>query len=355
MKTIFLSFSITDSSVTDYFLELSNQLAVNHKVIVIADKIEPHNFTISPAIEIFKWPSDRPNNFSDFWFLFRKTVRYRPQIMISMFGSVNLFVLVGFMLNIRHRIVWSHTISTASPAKKSLMQRKAFVYKLANRLFANSNATKQDLVENFNVKPAKIDLVYNAVREYKTNNKTVNPDKIVYVGSLIPMKGVDTLFEAMPAVLAQFPNVKLTMVGGYIGGNSMKTYMEKAQSIGISDNVVFLGRQTKQSVLEQLSDAYFSVAPSLAEAFGFNVIESFSVKTPVIGSDSTGISEIITDNSDGLLFKTKNAADLSAKMIRLLEDAVLRNTFSGNCHAHFLREFEVGSAVDKVVGHLDGL
>ena len=183
----------------------------------------------------------------------------------------------------------------------------------------------------------------------------VNRNKIVYVGSLIPMKGIDTLFEAMPAVLQQFPSVELTMVGGYIGGNSMKMYIEKADSLGISDSVIFLGRQTKQAVLEQLSDANFSVAPSLAEAFGFNVIESFSVKTPVIGSDSTGIAEIITDNSDGFLFKTKNPEDLSAKMIRLLENPQLREVFSDNCHAHLLNDFEVESACRKVVSHLNSL
>jgi glycosyltransferase involved in cell wall biosynthesis len=355
MKTIFLACSVTDSSVTDYFLELANQLSEDYKVVIIADKIEPHPFAVSPTIEILKWPSERPRNFSDFIFLLKKTRTHKPHIMISMFGSVNLFSLVGFMLRVRHRIVWCRTISTASAAKESLRKRKAFVYRLATVLFANSNATKQDLMANFNVKSDKIKLVYNAVRKYETGLKPVNRDKIVYVGSLIPMKGVDTLLEAMPAVLARFPNLKLTMVGGYIGGNSMKRYMEKAQSLQIIQSVVFLGRLAKKSVLEELSDACFSVAPSLAEAFGFNVIESFSVRTPVIGSDNTGIAEIIRDDADGFLFQTKNPEALASKMILLLENPSLRNAFSANCYGHFLNNFEVRSNCSQVVKHLKDL
>lgn len=351
MKTIFLSFSVTNSSVTDYFLELSNQLADSYKVVIIADKIEPHPFVVSPKLEILKWPSDRPKNFSDFWFLFKKTWKYKPDVMISMFGSVNMFLLVGFLLQVKNRIAWSRTISTAAPASKMMTKRKAFVYRLATVVFANSMATKNDLVVNFDVNPKKIRVVYNAVRNYALE-KTTNPNKIVYVGSLIPMKGVETLFQAMPAVLEKFPNLKLVVVGGYIGGNSIKIYQEIARKLGIADRVVFLGRQTKPEVLAALSDAYFSVAPSLAEAFGFNVIESFSVKTPVIGSDNTGIAEIIRDHSDGFLFKTKDSVSLSEKMIALLGNPPLRETFSQNCYQRFIETFEVKKAASAVVDQI---
>jgi hypothetical protein len=101
MKTIFLSFTIKNSSVAEFFIELSNQLALNNKVIIITYAVEINNFNISPEIEVLKWPSKRPTNFKDFLFLSRLVKKYKPEAMIANFGAVNMFLfkeLLGIIL-----------------------------------------------------------------------------------------------------------------------------------------------------------------------------------------------------------------------------------------------------------------
>lgn len=348
MKTIFLSYSIGNSSVTDFFVELSNKLSKEYKVIIITDYIKDHSFYISPEITIYQWPSSRPTEVKDFIFLSKKVRKYRPETMISIFGAVNLFLLVGYLFGVKRRIVWRRSISTQFEPRKKLQLRKKYFYRLATTIVANSKATKQDLVENFGVNESKIEIVYNAVRDYEIPNTGGGSNNILYVGRMHPSKGVETLLEAMPAILSQFPDIQLVLLGGYLKGIEIQKYEKISKILRIEKNVSFLGNQPKQRVLEELSSAYVAVVPSIIEAFGFVVIESFSVKTPVIGSNTSGIAEIIRKEKDGFLFETRNAADLSKKIISLFNNREMRQTLSSNCYKRFRDDFEIKSAVDRL-------
>ena len=348
LKTIFLSFSIANTSVSDYFIELSNKLSEEFCVIIITDSIKEHQISISSEIEIFRWPSRRPTNWRDFLFLIQKVKKYRPEMMISMFGSINIFLVVGFLMGIRHRIPWSRTISTQFQTRRSLLWRKRILYKFATKIFANSRATKLDLIENFKVSEKKIEIFYNAVKDVDFSKARVDEHKIVYAGNLVPSKGVDILLEAIPRVLKKFPEIRLTVVGGVLGRQEIKKLEEKTTGLGIRGSVDFIGSQPKDRVLLELSGAYLAVVPSLVEAFGFVVIESFSVKTPVIGSKTSGIAEIIRDGKDGFLFEPGNPSDLTEKILKLYENHNLREEFSENCYDRFREEFEVKKATSTV-------
>src|SRR5690606_18735068 len=110
-------------------------------------------------------------------------------------------------------------------------------------------------------------------------------------------------------------------------------------------HVNFIGHQSKEKVLSELSSSYVTIVPSVIEAFGFVIIESFSVKTPVIGSDSSGIAEVIGDNIDGLLFEPQNHLDLAAKIRILLMDEEMRKRFSENGYNRFKDNFEIKNAI----------
>ena len=355
MKTIFLSFSIADSSVSDYFIELSNRLSKEFEVIIITDHQDKDVLHISPEIKIFKWPSRRPTKWKDFIFLKEKVRQFKPEMMISIFGAVNLFLLTGFLLRIKHRIAWIRTISSQFPGSKSLHLRKKYVYKLATKIFANSKATKLDLVEKFGVQDTKVEVIYNAVKKPVVGTTKVNRQKIIYVGRMHASKGVRTLIEAMHLVLIEFPDIKLSIIGGDLEGKEIENLRNRAEELEISESIFFTGNHSKQRVLEEFSEAYLTVVPSIVEAFGFVVIESFSVKTPVIGSKTSGIAEIIRDGKDGFLFEPENSQDLASKIIKMLKDARLRDVMSESCHKHFLEEFEVEKSTRKLAAKISDL
>ncbi len=353
MKTIFLSFSLKKSSVSEFFLEVAHQLHPKYKVVIITYGDTQHSYQISPDIKIFKWPSDRPNGLKDFGFLLKLIKQYRPHIMIANFGAVNMFLMVGYLLGVSHRIAWYRTLTDQLENKKILKFRKKMFYKMGTQIIANSLATKNDLIANFKVEEKKINVVYNAVRDPELKAAIIEKNKILYVGRMEEIKGISVLIEAIPLVLNKFPQTEFVFVGGNLKSAAIIGYINKSKALGIEGNVRFTGNKGKNDVLKEFSTAYFSVVPSLVEAFGYVVIESFSVKTPVIGSNTTGISEIIRNNVDGLLFEPKNSLDFAEKMILLLEDENLRNNFSKNCYQRFREEFELKIAVENLVKTLE--
>ena len=354
--TIFLSFTINNSSMTDYYLTLSEKLADQFQVVVITDRIEPHPFQIDERIIILKWPSARPTHWRDFKFIVSLIKKFRPSVMISMFGSVNLFLISGLLMRVKHRLVWYHTISSASDSTPMLYFRKKIIYRLATGFITNSRATFYDIQQAFKVPEKKIKIAYNAVRQGIPLPMN-QPRELVYVGRLHQSKGINVLLDAMPAVLEVFPDVVLHLYGGYLNGNAIKQYQRQVGELQIGANVTFFGNRPKEEIMEAFAKAYVSILPSYFEAFGYVVIESFSVGTPVVGSDTSGIAEIIRDGIDGMLFEPGNSAQLSQKIIHLLSEPALRDKYATNCLGRFASEFEIGSVTSKIakfIGSLDG-
>lgn len=348
MRTIILGFNIANSSVSDFFLELSNQLSGEFKIIIISNSFKEENFFISPQIEIFHWPSGTPTNYKNLVFLYRKLKEYNPITMISVFGAVNPFLILGCLFNVKNRIAWCRSISKQFEVKKWKLKRKKYIYELASVIYANSHSTKKDLVENYGINEIKIEVFYNAVKDYKIQKPEVQKNKLVYVGRMSPSKRVDVLLKAMPAVLLHFPDVELKLIGGVLEGEEILRYKKICQNLRIQKNVFFVGNKSKQNVLEEFATSYLTIVPSIVEAFGFVVIESFSVSTPVIGSRTSGIAEIIRDGIDGFLFKSQDEGELANNIITLLENENLRNAFSENCYQRFQENFELNKAINEL-------
>lgn len=350
MKTIILSFSIRNNSLSEFFIELANVLSQTYKVVIITDGESQHPFYISSEIIIYKRPTSGPNSLRVFTFIFKLVKKYKPWVMISNFSYVNIFLIVGYIFQVKHRIAWCHSISSQFISKRPLFDRKEMVYRFATAIFANSESTKCDLISTFGIDRKKIEVFYNAVRDPKIINKKHNSNQLVYVGRLDTVKGVDVLIKSMPVLVKNFPNIYLKIIGD---GINMEKYKILANDLSLEAHIEFLGNQSRDIVLEELSKSYLAIVPSRVEAFGYVVIESFSVKTPVVGSETTGISEIIRNGLDGFLVKPGSSEDLTDKIMILLNDKNLRNTFSLNSFHRFETNFELVTIVNKIKSSID--
>ncbi|MFC4636300.1 glycosyltransferase family 4 protein [Dokdonia ponticola] len=343
---VFLAFSISKSSVSDYFTTLAIEMSEKYNVVIFTDtqeRIERKN------ISTYIWPSLRPTGIKDFLFLRSKIKAHHPTLMISVFGAVNMFLIGGYVYRVPKRIAWRRTLTgQLNPSKKSI-RRKGLIYKLATTIFVNSNATKEDTITYFKVPEDKITVIYNAVKDHKIAARKREPYRLVYAGRLHPSKGIDTLLEAIQILKTDIEEIELLVLGGSLQGNVIKKYQKQTEDLQIEKQVRFLGNQSKEKLLELFASTQFVVVPSVLEAFGFVVIESFSVKTPVIGSNTSGIAEIIRDGKDGLLFEPSNADDLAKKIKYLFEHPDKVTVFSQNCYQRFLDTFEVNTSVKEAL------
>lgn len=342
------------NSTADYFITLSNKLSKENKVVVIAAKIRETNISLNENIVVLNWPTKRPTTWKGFRFLYKLVSNHKPDMMLSMFSFVNLFLIVGWLCRVKVRVAWIRTLSSQYQQRQYKVLRKSFVYSLATDIITNSNATKNDVSSFFKIPIDKISMLSNSVMDYSTSLKEIHVerDNLLFVGRLHPSKGIDVLLKAFAQIVTKYPNLHLNIIGQ---GQLLNDLMALTASLGISDAVTFLGEKDKKAVLEAYKKSYITIIPSHSEAFGFTVIEAMSVGTCVIGANNTGIKEIIIHEETGLLFETGDADDLAQQLERILLNGDYRDKLTKAGYKRFLDCYENSMAINRDVKFFKGL
>lgn len=144
---------------------------------------------------------------------------------------------------------------------------------------------------------------------------------LLFVGRLVEKKGVPFLLDAMPEVLKQFPEMGLIIVGT---GEDEPALKKQMNDLGITDQVVFVGRRSHDEIVNYLHHCKLSVVPSIIDRHGETegmptvVIEAMTAGVCVVGSRVNGIPDVIVDEENGWLCEPKNSADLAEKILLAL-------------------------------------
>lgn len=132
---------------------------------------------------------------------------------------------------------------------------------------------------------------------------------ILFVGQLIPRKGVDLLLRAF--ALMRGPDTKLQLVGE---GPAEAALRSLASTLGISGFVEWLGSRHGAEIPALMAHAHVMVLPSREDGWGAVVNESLMVGTPVICSDAGGAAELIRQKWLGGVFRSGSVEELAALM-----------------------------------------
>jgi PEP-CTERM/exosortase A-associated glycosyltransferase len=147
-------------------------------------------------------------------------------------------------------------------------------------------------------------------------------DVLGFLGSFYAYEGLDLAIAAMPAILAKNPKVRLLLVGG---GPQEQSLKQQVTLLGLEGKVVFTGRVPHSEVGKYYSLVDLLVYPRKAMRLTDLVtplkpLEAMAQGKPVIASDVGGHKELIIDNKTGFLFKAGDVAQLSERIIALLND-----------------------------------
>lgn len=144
---------------------------------------------------------------------------------------------------------------------------------------------------------------------------TEKKDYILYFGRYSDEKGIGTLIKVCRSMLdVQFV---------FAGNGPLESVVNDVP------NIKNVGFQTGDKLEKLIREARLSIYPSeWYENCPFSVMESQMYGTPVLGADIGGIPELIDTGKTGELFESGNAADLKAKMIKILEKS---DEYSKNC------------------------
>ena len=135
------------------------------------------------------------------------------------------------------------------------------------------------------------------------------------VAELDPRKGHAYLIQAMPAVLRAHPDARLLIVGQGPLEHELKAMIHE---LGLRDEIILTGHREDVPEILSLLDVF--VLSSINEGMGRVIVEAMACARPVVASDLMGIPELVEDGLTGYLFRPRDADDLAAKIIELLDD-----------------------------------
>ncbi|WP_051276936.1 glycosyltransferase family 4 protein [Marmoricola sp. URHB0036] len=189
---------------------------------------------------------------------------------------------------------------------------------------AVSRATRGEL-RQLGVTGPRVAVVHNGTDPALAVDVTKSPTPMIaVVGRLVPHKQVEHAIDAAISLRAEFPDLRLHVVGGGWWEGNLHEYAEQQ---GAGDTVVFEGHVEEQRKHEVYEQAWVLALPSLKEGWGLVVGEAGMHETPAVAYRSAGgTRESIEDGVSGILVDSQ--ADLTDALREVLRDRALRAQLS---------------------------
>ncbi len=147
-------------------------------------------------------------------------------------------------------------------------------------------------------------------------------NKILYVGRIDYMKGLDVLVNSAERVLDAFKDTCFIIAGPDFGYKKQLENLIKNK--GLEQNFKFIGPFSRKEIISLYKGCTMFVFPSRYEAFGMAAAEAMAAKKPVVATNTSAIPNVVMNEKTGLLFDYENADSLSSKILILLRDEKLR-------------------------------
>ncbi len=291
----------------------------------------------------FRWFPTRvtPRWFARLWFRARL---YWP--IETFIGRVNLYHATDFTLPPTlpdtktlltvHDLSFARSPDTLPTALTAyLNQAVPWSVKRATHVLADSQATKDDLIELYGTPPEKITVLLSGVDarfQPVTDAAQIQAVRAKYhlpegrfifsIGTVQPRKNYPRLVQALHQLGREFADVNLVIAGGK--GWLENPLYETLRQLGMTERVFFTGFADDSDLPALYSAAALTAYPSLYEGFGFPILESMACGTPVLTSNVSSMPEVAGDAA--VLVNPYEVEALSDGIRVLLTDTTLRET-----------------------------
>jgi len=204
--------------------------------------------------------------------------------------------------------------------------------KEATRIATVSEYSKKDIISNYKIDPAKIDVVFNGINSFfkpvsESERITTKQrfsggkDYFVNVGSLHPRKNIINLVRSFAAFKKESASdVKLVLAGPHFWG--LTEIYTAINENGIKDDVIFTGRLSDEDLAKVLGSALALTFIPYYEGFGIPLVEAMQAGVPIITSNVTSLPEVAGEAA--LLVDPFDTAGIKNAMMKLFSDPLLR-------------------------------
>jgi len=223
------------------------------------------------------------------------------------------------------------------------------------KCIANCNAVREQAIQQENLPPGKIEVIYNGLdlSEYQQTLKNESLREELGVVNGVPLVGLIANFNfeikghiyflgSAKKILEKVPNAKFVLVGD---GALRLRYEEVARELNIKKDVYFLGKRTDVPAI--ISSLDVSVLSSTNEGFSNVIMESMAAGKPVVATNVGGSKEMIKDGITGYLVPPADSNAMANAIMDLLKSPEKAVAMGGMGRKVVQEKFTVETMVKK--------
>lgn len=302
------------------------------------------------------------------WQIFLRVLRDKPQVVhlqheINMYGrpiTAMLFPLLLLLLKLTgartlvtvHAVVaqerinqdflatfqWPNSKLSLQLVKKAMSFIFVSILKLSDAVIVHNSCLAKDLAVYSPKNKDKIFVIPIGIPEVKIQEdvdassvwnrlgvEVAGKKIILNFGYLVRRKGLECLLAAFKAVAEKFQDYILVLAGGTLQPTYVEELKNISRSYNLEDRVIFTSFLSGSEIEEVFKAAQLVVFPykySISASLPLAI--AMAHQRPIIAAGAGTFAEEIEDGKDGILFSVNDYADLSKKIIQLIEDEGLR-------------------------------
>jgi len=278
---------------------------------------------LKAARKVFKeYTKSRP----DYIFLHNMTLII-PSWMYVIFNKCKIISIEHTANSIKTRLEKACSILSMFMAYKIVLlseEYKEELRKISGLLFRGSNI--HIIPNGINTDlyiPGKIKEIQDIIKIGMLSRLSITKDHV-------------TLLKAFRNILAKDYNVKLYIAGD---GETRKELEKLVTEMSIQKYVTFTGILNEQQCIAFLQELHIYVHSSFSETMSTSILQAMSCGLPVIASDISGISNLIADGNNGLLFTKADVIGLTECIVHTINDEGKRMRLANNCRTYAVENF----------------
>jgi glycosyltransferase involved in cell wall biosynthesis len=174
--------------------------------------------------------------------------------------------------------------------------------------------------------------------------------RILYAGSLDPVRGVRVLVRAMASVVREV-DARLVLAGPVISPAFEASLKNGIRELGLADKVDVLGAVDHDQLPALIATATVCVVPAAADltpnpgvVYPTKLLEYMACKRPIVAPRRETVSMVVENGREALLFEPGDPIDLARKILRLLGEPALRDRLAVAGYERVRREFTASGA-----------
>jgi len=273
-----------------------------------------------------------------------------PQL-VHCHGTEDIYSLAGVTSNFPCIISLQGIITELLRNRKNRYDLKTFIYYIVKfieqytvkrgKFFIAKTPFAAEFIKYLSPR-AKIFHIENPISDlfFRVKRNVHNDFQLLFVGYVIPEKGIEELINAIAILKDDFPSITLRIVGP-----SHSTYVQKRlknhiESLGIDKQIKFCGFKSSKNVAKELSSAEIIIVPSHMDTSPNVISEAMAAGTPVLASCVGGIPDMIQNGKTGTLVKPFSSEQLAKKIAYLVRNRNEREQMADDAKKIALKRHE---------------